>query len=244
MKHHEIDQYARQSPLAKFDPRIKLLSVIFFIASIALLHSIYPLLFSLLSLFIIVAISRIPPLHIAKSYLMAFPFVIFATLTMWYSSGLIEASAMFLRISNSVLALILLISTTPFFEFLKALQWYRLPKVMISLILFTYRFIFVFIDELGRMSLARKARGFGGGKSILNIEALRTIAYTAGMIFVRSHRRANNIYLALVSRGYTGEVRTLNMLKAAPRDAIFALTFICISVLSLLIQAGVMTWTL
>jgi len=244
MRHHEIDQYARQSPLCNFDPRVKIASTVIFTISVALLREITPLIISLLFLLLIVIASRVPLIHIVKSYAIAFPFAVFASLTMWYSSGPEEATAMFLRITNSVLALIILVSTTPFFEFLKALRWFKVPAIIISLLLFTYRFIFVFIDELERMKLAREARGFNGGKSLLNVEALRTIAYTAGMILVRSHNRANNIYSALLSRGYTGEVRTLSRLRIRPRDAIFAAAFIGMSLMSLFIQAGVIIWTL
>lgn len=244
MRHHELDQFAKRSPLNRFDPRVKLASVVVLIAAIAFLRNPLPLFLCLAFLLALAAVSRVPARHMAKTYLMALPFIVFSSLTLWYSSGAEEGATMFLRISGSVLALIVLVTTTPFFELLKALRWYRLPAIISSVILFTYRFIFVFVDELERMKLARQARGFAGGRSLLSTAALRTIAYTAGMILVRSSTRANDIYDALLSRGYMGEVRTLSSFKAGSTDAAFAATFVGIAFLSLSIQTGVIIWTI
>ena len=52
----------------------------------------------------------------------------------------------------------------------------------------------VLLEEMGRMRLARKSRGFTGGRSLLDKEALKTISYTIGMVFVRSNVRAGKIY--------------------------------------------------
>ncbi|MBM4237653.1 MAG: cobalt ECF transporter T component CbiQ [Euryarchaeota archaeon] len=244
MRHHEVDQYAKRSPLRRFDPRVKIASTIVLIIAIAFLRELLPLLVCLAFLLAVVALSRVPLRHVGKSYLLAFPFVVFAALTLWYSSGLDEGVMMFFRISDSVLALIILVTTTPFFELLKALRWFKVPGIISSLLLFTYRFIFIFLDEMERMKLARQARGFRSGRSLLSREALRTIAYTAGMILVRSNTRANNIYDALLSRGYTGEVKTLSSLRAGARDAALAAAFVSVALLSLFIQAGVIVWTL
>ncbi|MDD1768343.1 MAG: cobalt ECF transporter T component CbiQ [Methanomassiliicoccales archaeon] len=244
MRHHEIDQYAKQSPLSRFDPRVKIVSTIVLVVSMAFLTGLYPLLICLGFLFALVAISNVPWKHLGKSYLMAFPFVLFASITVLLTSGPEHGMSMFLRVTNSLLALILLVSTTPFFDVLKSLRWFRVPTIISSLLLFTYRFIFVLLDELERMKIARKARGFEGGRNILQKDALRIIAYTAGMVFVRSNTRAGNIYDALRSRGYDGEIKTLNKLHASPKDAGYACAFFGVSLLSLFAQVGVIAWPL
>ena len=244
MRHHEIDQYARLSPLNRFDPRVKIVSTVILIVSMAFLTDLLAMLFCLAFLMVLVAVSSVPVKHIMKSYLLAFPFIAFASLAVFLSSGGASAPGMFLRMTDSVLALLLLVSTTPFFELLKALRWFRVPMIVSSLLLFTYRFIFLLLDELERMKMARTARGFNGGRSILHKDALRTIAYTAGMVLVRSNARAGNIYDALLSKGYTGEIRTLNGLRVSPRDAAFAVSFFAVSILAISIQIGVIAWTL
>jgi cobalt/nickel transport system permease protein len=114
---------------------------------------------------------------------------------------------MFIRISTCVLALILLSSTTPFFDLLKGFQRLKVPNIFIILIMFTYRYFFVFIEELYRMKLARKSKGFRGGK------------------------RGVRIYDALVTRGYRGEIKTLTPLKFKSLDYCFCSIFMVISIL-------------
>jgi cobalt/nickel transport system permease protein len=94
-----------------------------------------------------------------------------------------------------------------------------------------------------RMRMARRARGFKGGRSLLDRRALGTISATIGMVFVRSNQRATNIYDALLTRGYSGQIRTMGKLKVRPRDAALAMAFVSVGSLAVLIQTEVIPWT-
>lgn len=244
MGHHdEIDRYAKGSRYFRFDPRVKLACVITFIVVIAFLRSLEALALCVLFAILLAEISGVPARHIGENLAMASPFILFAFLTMWYSTGLPNAVALMLRIFASVLALVVLIASTPFFDTIRAFRWFRMPRLLATLILFTYRFIFVIIDEIARMRMARKARGFSGGTSLLDKVAFTTIANTIGMVFVRSQLRAASTFDALLSRGYDGEVRTLTKLQAKGRDAAFALPFALVCAAAILLQLEVRPWT-
>ena len=148
------DRFARDSWLSAFDPRVKLLCFLSLAVVIALLTGTDVLLFALAYVLTLAAVSGVPPLHLARGYAMAFPFIAVASLTMLFTSGAENALGMGLRISASVLLLLVLVSSTPFMDVLWALRWFRLPAVLSDLIMFTYRFIFVMLDESGRMRLA------------------------------------------------------------------------------------------
>ncbi|QLH74295.1 MAG: cobalt ECF transporter T component CbiQ [Methanomassiliicoccales archaeon] len=244
LDHDEVDRYAKNSRFFKFDPRVKLASAILFISAVALLKDLTALYLALIFAIIMVELSGVPMRHIAEVYLLAFPFVLFAFITMLLTSGIENALAMAMRVSASVLALLLVISSTPFFGTLRALRWFKVPPVICNLVLFTYRFIFLLTDELSRMRMARRSRGFQGGRSLLDKGAFKTISYTIGMVFVRSNSRATRIYDALLSRGYTGEIRTIEDLKVGARDIALAAVFISITVILLAIQMGAFKWTL
>lgn len=243
MAHDEIDRYARSSRYIGFDPRVKLACVIAFIVVIAFLRSLEALFLCTVFAILLAEISGVPLRHIAENLALASPFILFAFATMWWSSGLENAVALALRISASVLALVVLIASTPFFDTIRAFRWFRMPRLLATLILFTYRFIFVLLDEIGRMRMARKARGFGGGTSLFDKLAFTTISNTIGMVFVRSQARASLMFDALLARGYDGEVRTLTRLKAKAVDAAFVLPFVLICVLAVMLQLGVAPWT-
>ncbi len=244
MRHFEIDQYARSSPLSGFDPRVKLISALAIIVATAFLRDLLPLMIISLFLVAFVFFSKVPLSHFARQLALTLPIIGFAALAMFFTSGPLPALLLTIRILDSVIALLILVTTTPFFDLLKALRWFKVPWIISSLILFTYRFIFVFIDELERMKLARKARGFSSKGSLLNGDVLKVISYTIGMVLVRSNKRAGRIYNALLCRGYDGEVRTLNKMKLRPRDAAFASAFGLMAVISLGFQIGVLHWTL
>lgn len=243
MNHGEIDQYSIGSRWYSFDPRVKLACVVGLVLVASFMRDLLPLLVIFAFVTALVLLSKVPLKHLRGGIIMALPFIVFPSLALLLTSGTGPAVLMALRIVSSVLALTVLITTTPMFDLLKALRWYHLPALLSSLLLFTYRFIFVLLDEMERMKLAQRARGFTGRGNLLSREVFRTLSYTAGMTFVRSNVRAMNIYNALLARGYTGEVRTLTELKARRRDAAFGAMFLFIGALSVLLQAGSVQWT-
>lgn len=124
----------------------------------------------------------------------------------------------------SVLTAILLYSTTPFSKFIKGLESMRVPKVITMLLSFLYRFIWVLTDEIKRMIRARDARAFGGG----HLWHLQIIGQMIGSLFIRSYERAERVYAAMISRGYTGTINTLDTQVLSLRDAVFSLIFFSI----------------
>lgn len=236
------DRYARDSWLSAFDPRVKLLCFLSLAVVMALVTRADVLLMSLAFVLTLIAISRVAPLHMARGYAMALPFIAVASLTLLVTSGMENAISMMLRISASVLLLLVLVSSTPFMDVLWALRWFRLPTLLSDMLMFTYRFIFVMLDESGRMRLARASRGFRGGRSLLDREAFKVLSNTIGMIFLRSYRRADRVYLALLSRGYDGKVRTLGGFRVRARDAGMGLVFVIIGALTMSQQMGWYVW--
>jgi cobalt/nickel transport system permease protein len=241
MEQH-VDRYARDCWLVDFDPRVKLLCVFSLAILVATLTRVEALLIVIIFALGLALVSRIPGLHLAKGFALAVPFVLFASFTMLLTSGAENALAMGLRVSTSVLLLLVLVSSTPFMDVLWTLRWFRLPTILSDMIMFTYRFIFVMLDESERMRLARKSRGFGGGRSLLDREAFKVLSNTIGMIFLRSYRRANRVYAALLSRGYDGKIRSITAFKVKARDAMFGLAFVIIGALTLSQQMGWYVW--
>ena len=230
MRHSTVDQYAKKSSFYTLDPRAKTVAIIIFVVFVAILRDLVTLGLAFIFIVSITVISNVPLRHISKRYAIALPFIVFAALAMFISHDFISSVSMFLRISSCVLALILLSCTTPFFDLLKGLQSLKIPGIFIVLLMFTYRYFFVFIEEMQRMKSARKARGFSGGRHLLDKHGMRTISYTAGMILIRAYERGVRIYDALLLRGYDGNIKTLRPLRLAAIDVGFCFSLIMISV--------------
>ncbi|UCE74225.1 MAG: cobalt ECF transporter T component CbiQ [Methanomassiliicoccales archaeon] len=221
MRHVTIDRYASHSSFYRLDPRAKIIAIIFSVIVVALLTDLLPLLISLMLGILLLLMSNIPIRHIFKRYAIALPFLSFASISLYFYSGLLPSFAMFIRISTCVLLLILLSSTTPFFDLLKASQHLKVPKLILVLCMFLYRYIFVFTEEYQRMRIARSARAFSGGKHLLDKRGMQTISSACGMLLVRAYQRGIRIYDALLCRGYDGEIRTLTSLRFKAFDYAF-----------------------
>lgn len=216
-----LDASSGESSFHGLDPRAKIVSIIMFIVIVTLLKDPWVLTAALAYVLAMLGLSAVGVAHVLRRYLLAAPFALLGALSVYFYAGLQPSIAMFLRISTCVLALVLLTTMTPFFDLLKGLQRLRVPRMFVSLLLFTYRYLFVISDEMRRMALARKARGARKGMHLLDREGMRTISFTAGMVFVRAYERGKRMHEALRSRGYDGEIRTLTPLRIKAADILF-----------------------
>jgi cobalt/nickel transport system permease protein len=83
------------------------------------------------------------------------------------------------------------------------------------MLMLTYRYIFVLLDESHKMLTAMAARGFKGG---LNVNTLFSAGKLIAMLFIRSSDRAERVYSAMVSRGYEGKINTPAEFKTGKAD--------------------------
>jgi cobalt/nickel transport system permease protein len=240
----EIDQYSRSSTLYGFDPRVKLASTIALVVALSFLRNVTALVVALAFVLVMLAASRLPIRHFLKVFSISLPFIAVASIALLLTSGSQPAIAMALRISTSVMALLLMVTTTPFFDILRALRWFRVPYLFCSLLLFTYRYIFVILEELELMNMARRSRGFSLKGNLFSKDIFRTISFTAGMVLVRSYERSKRIYDGLLARGFRGEIHTLRPPVARPRDLGYVTVFAIIIIVISSIQWGLVQWTL
>jgi len=90
---------------------------------------------------------------------------------------------------------------------LKALHRLKIPNAMIQLLIFTYRYIFVFIEEAKSMFISAKARLF---RKKTNLYTLKITSNLIGMLFIRGFEQTEKVYNAMVSRGYKGCLNILD----------------------------------
>ncbi|MBC8336397.1 MAG: cobalt ECF transporter T component CbiQ [Anaerolineales bacterium] len=151
--------------------------------------------------------------------------------------GLVRFLSIVVRSWLSVQIAILLVATTQFPDLIHALEHLRLPRMLITVIAFLYRYLFVLTDEVMRLLRARQARsavlpGQRGGGGIL--WRAQTAGNMVGQLFVRSYERSDRIFNAMLSRGYQGHIRTFNRHEVIARDwLIMALAIFLFSILQL-----------
>jgi cobalt/nickel transport system permease protein len=147
---------------------------------------------------------------------------------------------MIVRTSACVLALLVLASATDTYDLFAGLRRLKVPATLTTLLMLTYKFILVLGEESARMTVARKARGFSGGRSLLDRRALTVLGYTAGMTFVRSSGRADSTYEALRSRGFDGQFRFKAPRGMGAPETAFVSWFAVTAAVLIVLQAGVL----
>ncbi|MDK9495724.1 cobalt ECF transporter T component CbiQ [Streptomyces katrae] len=170
------------------------------------------------------AAARIPAGFLLRRMLIEVPFVLFAVLMPFVSQGeRVEVLGMSLSVSGlwgawnvlakgtlGVAASVLLASTTELRALLLGLQRLKLPPLLVQIASFMIRYGDVITDELRRMSIARRSRGF----EARGVRHWGVLAKTAGALFIRSYERGERVYLAMVSRGYAGSMPVIDDVTA------------------------------
>ena len=114
--------------------------------------------------------------------------------------------ALWLRCTVSFLAGLWLIHVLPFPELLSTLLRWRCPTLLVAMLAFMYRYIFILWDELARLRHARDARDFGAGS--IGVRWVGN-AQLIGLLLLRAMERAERTHHAMLARGWDGSIRFL-----------------------------------
>jgi len=109
------------------------------------------------------------------------------------------------RVGVSVSLAVLLVMTTPWADLLKSLQAIRVPQLFILVLAMAYRYIFLFLHLTNGMFEARKSRIVA---RTTGSEQRRWITGSMGGLLNRSVKMSNDVYAAMIARGFTGSIRT------------------------------------
>ncbi len=243
MKHEFLDQYSdRDSPIHRLDPRTKLITSLALVTAVVLTPPdrwfAYAVYFFVLAA--LVVISKVPIGYIIKRSLLIMPFVLMIAIFipffkegevagsyniwMWQlsvtHSGLEVLRNIVIKAWLSVVSLTILSATTRMPDLLKGLERLKVPKIIVMILSFMYRYIFLVVDEAMRMKQARDSRNFGGKR----LWQIKTVGRMIASLFIRSYERGERVYAAMTARGFDGHGRSLKVLNFRPADAYFGLS--------------------
>jgi len=251
VKHSFLDQYSdRDSFIHRLDPRAKLVTTMLFILAVALtsptMWMVFIIYFCLIS--ILILLSKVPVFYVVKRSLVIIPFVLLIAVfipffkegevagsyNVWLwqvsvtYSGLQVLGNILAKAWLSILSLILLTSTTKYASLLMGMEQLHMPRVMVMILSFMYRYIFILVDEVMRMKQARDSRNFGGSR----LWKMKTIGNMTGTLFIRSYERGERVYAAMLARGFDGQCRTLDRLNFRLADTCFGIVFSAIVIMT------------
>ncbi|MEW1584702.1 cobalt ECF transporter T component CbiQ [Micromonospora vinacea] len=206
------------SPVHRLPPEVKIVAmVVFTIAVVATPREAFWAFGAYAVLVAVVAaLARVGPRWLLSRALIELPFVVFAVALPFLGSG-DRVEVLGLRLSEDglhgawnilakgtlgVLVSLLLAATTTTRDLIVGLDRLHCPQVLTQIATFMLRYLDVLVGEARRMRVARISRG----DDPRFLWQLRGFAAGIGALFLRAFERGERVYLAMLSRGYTGRM--------------------------------------
>jgi cobalt ECF transporter T component CbiQ len=226
--------------LQRIDPRVKILSLVGLLIVASLVHHIPVLLMMYLVTLALAIMSKLSVGFFVKRVWLFIPIftgvvVLPATFSFithgdivvplghWFghrvgltSQGMHSAALIVIRVATSISLVVLLTLTTPWAELLAALRALRVPRMFILVTGMAYRYLFQLLDSVTDMYTARKSRMVGRDTDIVAGRAF--VGASAGALFGKAHALSEEVYSAMIARGYNGNARTINRFRLRAHD--------------------------
>jgi cobalt ECF transporter T component CbiQ len=132
-----------------------------------------------------------------------------------------------LRMMNSLAISLLVIYTTPFHRIIRALQVFRVPPALLLVITLSYKYIFIFAKTIEGMYFARKSRLVG---MVKDGEARIWVAGRIAHMFRKAMSRYEEVFRAMVARGFAEEVRLSDIGKLTAVDLLSGGFFLLVGI--------------
>jgi cobalt/nickel transport system permease protein len=138
-----------------------------------------------------------------------------------------------MRVAACVSAVVLLFITTPNQVLFKSLRTIGVPKLYVLTLEMAYRYIFLLMDLVREMYVAKRARTI---RSRSIFEEQKWVGGRMGYTLIRSIDMSEKVHKAMMSRGYNGDVKVMLQLKVRNRDYLAAAAAISLSLMLVLIS--------
>jgi cobalt ECF transporter T component CbiQ len=231
--------------LQQFDPRVRLIGTFLLVLALVLCHRL-DVLAVLFGLAILIAIcSRVSLASLAVRVwwivlgftgVIAIP-ALFTTpgdpilaLPLSLSitrQGLVSALLLILRVGTAVTLTTVFVLCTRWTHILKALRSMGLPAEVVTMLAMTHRYVFLLIETANQMFESRESRTVG---ELSERQQRSMTARSAGVLLSKSMDLSYDVYLAMISRGFRGDIRLLTEFRLKSRDYAGLAMFILIGV--------------
>lgn len=221
-------------PLARLDPRTRLLAALGAILVLVTLSSPAVLLAAVALAALLAVFARLPLRATLKRLaaveaflvllLVSLPFTmagepLISVLGLPFSrEGLMLAVAIALRVNAAILLAAALLSQMGTIGLARAMTGLGVPPALAHLTQLTVRYIAVFQEEYQRLARAMRARAF---RPQSTLHGWRSLGYLVGMLLVRSVERAERVLRAMKCRGFSGRFPALDHGRLGRADILF-----------------------
>ncbi|MGA2676241.1 MAG: cobalt ECF transporter T component CbiQ [Methanobacterium sp.] len=118
------------------------------------------------------------------------------------------------RLVVTLTCIVLLSSISPMQEVAESFRRLGMPRDFSMIFSLFIRFLFLFYEELGKITHAQTSRNFDiFSKKTAYMWRLKMVAYTVMMMFLKSYERGESVYLSMASRGFSDKSQLYSLTK-------------------------------
>jgi cobalt/nickel transport system permease protein len=222
------------SPLRRLDPRWKIAALVPAAFMVAALRTLPAVLAALAGAGFLLIAGRLPLAWCLRRlggvavllllFVCLLPFILQGPGPVWDLGplrfslhGLIVALVICCKALTIVSLMLVFLMTAPLDATLKAAYALCVPGLLVQLLLLTYRYTFLLADELVRLRIALRLRGY---RNRASLHSYRTVSHVAGTLLVRSHERAERVGHAMRCRAFDGRFRALVSFRTSLADVL------------------------
>jgi len=140
--------------------------------------------------------------------------------------GISGALLFVMRVITSVSLVILVALTTKHNELLKVLRAVKIPQLFVMVLGMCYRYIYLFVEMLEQTHTAVKSRV---GTNVHHKRGRQIVTWNIASLWMRSYQLNNQVYNAMLSRGYRGEPKSMHEFSTSIGDWFWLAVVIVIS---------------
>ncbi len=229
------------SPIHELDPRAKIASALAIVIAVVVGPPPRAEEFgALVALLVAIALlARLPVLRVLKRSTLVIPFAgtiaLFAPLqgdagslnvtgfaTAYAGGGWIAAWAILSKAWLSAFTMLILAATTPPPQLFEGMARLHMPRIIIMLLSFIFRYADVLRAQIVSMRRAIASRGY----ALSRWRTLKLYGHLAGNMFIRSYERGERVYASMLARGYTGVLPTTEHLSFTLTDVLATTTML------------------
>lgn len=147
-----------------------------------------------------------------------------------YQMGWPLITALLSKAFFSAFIVSIIVNSTDITHLIAGLKALKMPAIFITLFTFLYRFNFLFREQLGQMQRALKSRA----PHLRGFKLLTTYGKLGGNTFVRAYERGEEVYNAMISRGYNGSLQSTRLIAWHGADTLLVF-FTCLYAVALIL---------
>lgn len=223
MHHVVLEHWSRgDSVVHHVDARAKTLALLAFLIAVATTR---PEAFARIAAYLAILLAgvlaaRLPLMRLLARATVVLPFAAAFAAACWIAGDGLRAVGLLEKTYLSAIAVLLVVGTTPLPLLLTGFRSLGVPRILIAVVQFLYRYLFVISEQAQHMRLAASCRS--GVRKADRKSRFGAAAGALSVLFARSFFRADGIHRAMLARGYDGKLPTPVACRFRAADGLFA----------------------